>query len=148
MPLLLLPLHGGLQPREQNVVFRRAQNAVKVILSTNVAETSITIPDCTVVIDCCREKQSSYDPVNRMPLLVEVFASQASIKQRRGRAGRVREGKCYKKKCYKLIFSKHTHANLRSTRRLKSCDAYWTKLFFHCSFLVLKQEMEISCKPC
>ena len=106
MPLLLLPLHGGLQPREQNVVFRRAQNAVKVILSTNVAETSITIPDCTVVIDCCREKQSSYDPVNRMPLLVEVFASQASIKQRRGRAGRVREGKCYK------LISKHTHANL------------------------------------
>ena len=106
MPLLLLPLHGGLQPREQNIVFRLAQGAVKVILSTNVAETSITIPDCTVVIDCCREKQSSYDPVNRMPLLVEVFASQASIKQRRGRAGRVREGKCYK------LISKHTHANL------------------------------------
>ena len=43
--------------------------------------------------------------LNRMPLLVEVFASQASI-QRRGRAGRVREGKCYK------LISKHTHANL------------------------------------
>ena len=141
MPLLLLPLHGGLQPREQNVVFRRAQNAVKVILSTNVAETSITIPDCTVVIDCCREKQSSYDPVNRMPLLVEVFASQASIKQRRGRAGRVREGTCYN------LFRNIHMPTFRSTRRLKSCDAYWTKLFFHCSFLVLKQEMEISCNP-
>lgn len=106
MPVLVLPLHGGLQPREQNLVFRSSPNAVKVILSTNVAETSITIPDCTVVIDGCREKQSSYDPVNRMPLLIEVFASQASIKQRRGRAGRVREGKCYK------LISRDTHAKL------------------------------------
>lgn len=96
MSILLLPLHGGLQPKEQNVVFRPSRNAVKVILSTNVAETSITIPDCTVVIDSCREKQSSYDPVNRMPLLVEHFASKSSLKQRRGRAGRVRKGKCYK----------------------------------------------------
>lgn len=106
MSVLLLPLHGGLQPREQNVVFRPSSNAVKVILSTNVAETSITIPDCTVVIDGCREKQSSYDPVNRMPLLIEVFASKASQKQRRGRAGRVREGKCYK------LISRETHAKL------------------------------------
>lgn len=106
MAIQLLPLHGGLQPREQNVVFRPSANATKVILSTNVAETSITIPDCTVVIDGCREKQSSYDPINRMPLLIEVFASKASLKQRRGRAGRVREGKCYK------LISKASHAKL------------------------------------
>jgi ATP-dependent RNA helicase DHX57 len=43
-----------------------------------------------------REKQASYDPTNRMPLLVEQFASKASMKQRRGRAGRVREGTCFK----------------------------------------------------
>jgi ATP-dependent RNA helicase DHX57 len=97
MSILLLPLHGGLQPKEQNAVFPPApKHMVKVILSTNVAETSITIPDCTVVIDSCREKQSSYDPTNRMPMLLEQFASQASLKQRRGRAGRVREGICYK----------------------------------------------------
>lgn len=106
MSVLLLPLHGGLQPKEQNLVFRPSSNGVKVILSTNVAETSITLPDCTVVIDGCREKQSSYDPVNRMPLLIEVFASQASMKQRRGRAGRVREGKCYK------LISKQSHAKI------------------------------------
>jgi ATP-dependent RNA helicase DHX57 len=106
LPILLLLLHGGLQSKEQNMVFRPSTNAVKVILSTNVAETSITIPDCTVVIDSCREKQSSYDPVNRMPLLVEHFASKASLKQRRGRAGRVRAGKCYK------LISKSTHAKL------------------------------------
>jgi ATP-dependent RNA helicase DHX57 len=97
LPILALPLHGGLQPREQNLVFSPAQKGfTKVILSTNVAETSITIPDCTIVIDCAREKQSSYDPANRMPLLVERFASLASLKQRRGRAGRVQQGTCYK----------------------------------------------------
>jgi len=106
IPVALLPLHGGLQPKEQNVVFQPTKNAVKVILSTNVAETSITIPDCTVVVDCCREKQSSYDPINRMPLLLEVFCSKASIKQRRGRAGRVQEGKCFK------LISKSTHEQL------------------------------------
>jgi ATP-dependent RNA helicase DHX57 len=106
MNILLLPLHGGLQPQEQNKVFRKSSGQVKCILSTNVAETSITIPDCTVVIDTCREKQSSYDPVNRMPLLLDRFASKASLKQRRGRAGRVRSGKCYK------LISKDTFSKL------------------------------------
>lgn len=48
------------------------------------------------VVDTCKEKQSSFDPINRMPLLLERFASQDSLKQRRGRAGRVRPGTCYK----------------------------------------------------
>ena len=109
MSILLLPLHGGLQPKEQNAVFNDPpKGVVKVILSTNVAETSITIPDCTVVVDGCREKQSSYDPNSRMPLLIEVFASQASLKQRRGRAGRVQEGKCYK------LISKNTYEKLHA----------------------------------
>ncbi len=95
--ITILPLHGGLQPEKQQHVFLPARNGhTKIILSTNVAETSITIPDCTVVIDTCKEKQSSFDPVNRMPLLLEQFASQDSLRQRRGRAGRVRPGICYK----------------------------------------------------
>jgi ATP-dependent RNA helicase DHX57 len=97
LPLHILPLHGGLQPKDQCLVFEPPKNGLtKVILSTNVAESSITVPDCTIVIDSCREKESSYDPTNRMPLLLEQFASKASLEQRRGRAGRVREGKCYK----------------------------------------------------
>jgi HrpA-like RNA helicase len=59
-----------------------------------------------VVIDTCKEKQSSFDPVNRMPLLLEVFASQDSLRQRRGRAGRVRPGVCYK------LISKQHHSTL------------------------------------
>jgi ATP-dependent RNA helicase DHX57 len=106
--VLLLPLHGGLQPKEQALVFGTPKSGqTKIILSTNVAETSITIPDCTIVIDSCREKQSSYDPVNRMPLLKETFASKASLKQRRGRAGRVRAGTCYK------LISRPTYDSLR-----------------------------------
>ena len=80
LPTMILPLHGGLQPKDQNRVFNRYQGLRKVILSTNVAETSVTISDCTIVIDSAREKQSSYDPANRMPLLVEQFASRASLK--------------------------------------------------------------------
>jgi ATP-dependent RNA helicase DHX57 len=52
MSITLLPLHGGLQPKEQSRVFpNAAKGYTKVILSTNVAETSVTIPDCTIVID-------------------------------------------------------------------------------------------------
>ncbi len=100
-------LHGGLRAQEQRQVFAAYGGYTKVILSTNVAETSITIPDCVVVIDGCREKQSSFDPVNRMPLLLEKFASQDSLRQRRGRAGRVRPGVCYK------MITKKTFAGLR-----------------------------------
>lgn len=107
LSLLVLPLHGGLQPKDQRLVFQSPRYGLtKVILSTNVAETSITIPDCTIVIDSCREKESSFDPANRMPLLLEQFASQASLKQRRGRAGRVRKGVCYK------LISKNTYDQL------------------------------------
>jgi ATP-dependent RNA helicase DHX57 len=52
MSVTILPLHGGLQPKEQSRVFPSAEKGfTKVILSTNVAETSVTIPDCTIVID-------------------------------------------------------------------------------------------------
>jgi ATP-dependent RNA helicase DHX57 len=107
MKVDILPLHGGLHPRDQKKVFIAAsQSRTKVILATNIAETSITIPDCTYVVDSCREKQSSYDPENRMPLLLERFASKASIKQRCGRAGRVKAGSCYK------LISRETYESL------------------------------------
>lgn len=95
--MLLLQLHGGVLPKHQNDCFEPVQSgSTKVILSTNIAQTSITIPDVTVVIDTCREKQSSFDPVSRMPTLMEQVASQDALQQRRGRAGRVQEGTCYK----------------------------------------------------
>ncbi|KAF1827047.1 P-loop containing nucleoside triphosphate hydrolase protein [Dissoconium aciculare CBS 342.82] len=92
-----LPLHASLQSSEQKRVFPRAPKGLrKVIAATNVAETSITIEDIVAVIDTGRVKETSFDPINNMVKLAEVWASRAACKQRRGRAGRVRAGDCYK----------------------------------------------------
>ncbi|KAF2087876.1 P-loop containing nucleoside triphosphate hydrolase protein [Saccharata proteae CBS 121410] len=92
-----LPLHASLLPTEQRRVFPPAPAGKrKVIASTNVAETSITIEDIVAVIDTGRVKETSFDPANNMVKLGEVWASRAACKQRRGRAGRVRAGSCYK----------------------------------------------------
>lgn len=92
-----LPLHASLQSSDQRKVFPHAPYGKrKVIVATNVAETSITIDDIVAVIDTGRVKETSYDPQNNMRKLEEVWASRAACKQRRGRAGRVQAGKCYK----------------------------------------------------
>ncbi|KAL8712360.1 MAG: hypothetical protein Q9225_006966 [Loekoesia sp. 1 TL-2023] len=92
-----LPLHASLLPDEQRRVFPPPPRGKrKVIVATNVAETSITIEDIVAVIDCGKVKETSFDPQNNMVKLEEVWASRAACKQRRGRAGRVRPGKCYK----------------------------------------------------
>lgn len=92
-----LPLHASLTPAEQRKVFPMPPMGMrKVIASTNVAETSITIADIVAVIDTGRVKETNYDPGNSIVRLEEVWASQAACKQRRGRAGRVQAGKCYK----------------------------------------------------
>ncbi|KIW03696.1 uncharacterized protein PV09_05011 [Verruconis gallopava] len=92
-----LPLHASLLPAEQRRVFPPAPKGMrKVIASTNVAETSITIEDVVAVIDTGRVKETTFDPQSNMVKLQEVWASKAACKQRRGRAGRVRAGKCYK----------------------------------------------------
>ncbi|TVY38975.1 putative ATP-dependent RNA helicase [Lachnellula occidentalis] len=92
-----LPLHASLQSTDQRRVFPHAPHGKrKVIVATNVAETSITIDDIVAVIDSGRVKETSYDPQNNMRKLEEVWASRAACKQRRGRAGRVQAGKCYK----------------------------------------------------
>ncbi|EAQ90749.1 hypothetical protein CHGG_02684 [Chaetomium globosum CBS 148.51] len=95
--LHVLPLHASLETREQKKVFATApQGRRKVVVATNVAETSITIDDIVAVIDSGRVKEISFDPANNMRKLEETWASLAACKQRRGRAGRVQAGKCYK----------------------------------------------------
>eukprot|EP00656_Telonema_subtile_P030709 TRINITY_DN33695_c0_g1_i1.p1 TRINITY_DN33695_c0_g1~~TRINITY_DN33695_c0_g1_i1.p1 ORF type:complete len:686 (+),score=123.78 TRINITY_DN33695_c0_g1_i1:102-2159(+) len=91
----VLPLHGGLPSEEQRRVFQRPPPGVrKVVLATNVAETSITIDDIGFVLDTCRMKETRYDPSRRLSSLEDVLVSQANAKQRRGRAGRVPPGVC------------------------------------------------------
>lgn len=95
--LHVLPLHASLETREQKKVFASPPPGKrKIVVATNVAETSITIDDIVAVIDSGRVKETSYDPQNNMRKLEETWASLAACKQRRGRAGRVQAGKCYK----------------------------------------------------
>ncbi len=95
--LHVLPLHSALDTKEQRRVFAPApQGRRKVVVATNVAETSITIDDIVAVIDSGRVKETSFDPQTNMRRLDETWASRAAGRQRRGRAGRVRAGQCYK----------------------------------------------------
>lgn len=95
--LHVLPLHASLETREQKRVFAHPPPGKrKVVVATNVAETSITIDDILVVIDSGKVKETSFDAVNNMRRLEETWASRAAGKQRKGRAGRVQEGRCYK----------------------------------------------------
>lgn len=95
--LHVLPLHASLDTRDQKKVFTRPPPGKrKVVVATNVAETSITIDDIVAVIDTGKVKETSFDPQNNMRKLEETFASRAACKQRRGRAGRVQAGICYK----------------------------------------------------
>lgn len=92
-----LPLHASLLSSEQRRVFPPPPvGKRKVICATNVAETSITIPDIVAVIDSGRVKETRFDPLSKMVKLEEVWVSRAAAKQRRGRAGRVRPGVCWK----------------------------------------------------
>ncbi|CAI5532993.1 unnamed protein product, partial [Closterium sp. Naga37s-1] len=101
--VLLLTCHGSM-PIEEQVRVKRAEKLIfnppppgitKVILATNMAETSITINDVALVIDTGKAKETSYDAVNNVPCLLPQWVSKASVKQRRGRAGRVRPGVCF-----------------------------------------------------
>ncbi|KAK4053504.1 putative ATP-dependent RNA helicase ucp12 [Microbotryomycetes sp. JL201] len=93
----VLPLHANLTSQEQMRVFKRtAPGHRKVVIATNVAETSITIDGIVYVVDCGRVKENKFDPETSITRLVEGWTNKASARQRRGRAGRTRPGKCYK----------------------------------------------------
>ncbi|CAI5004379.1 BTE_HP_G0060460.mRNA.1.CDS.1 [Saccharomyces cerevisiae] len=102
---MVLPLHSALTPEDQKRVFKKYHGKRKVVVSTNIAETSITIDDCVATIDTGRAKSMFYNPKDNTTKLIESFISKAEVKQRRGRAGRVREGLSYK------LFSKNLYEN-------------------------------------
>ena len=101
---LVLPLHSGVPVAEQRRVFQRPPEGVtKVVLATNIAETSLTIDDVAYVVDSGRAKEKGYDPHMKVSVLRSGWISRASAKQRRGRAGRTRRGMCWH------LFSKTRH---------------------------------------
>jgi pre-mRNA-splicing factor ATP-dependent RNA helicase DHX15/PRP43 len=95
--LVVLPLYGSLPLDEQRRVFAPVgPGDRKVVVATNIAETSITIDGVVFVVDCGQVKQSHYNPDARMDCLLPTWESQAAAEQRAGRAGRTQNGKCYR----------------------------------------------------
>jgi RNA helicase HrpA len=95
--LHLIPLYSRLGKDEQERVFERAPLfKTKVVISTNIAETSVTIDGITSVIDSGLAKLNYYNPKTFTSSLIETPTSKASSNQRKGRAGRTRPGNCYR----------------------------------------------------
>lgn len=93
---LIISLHSMVPSVEQKKVFKQPPPGCrKIVLSTNIAETAITIDDVVYVIDSGRMKEKSYDPYNNVSTLQSSWISKASAKQREGRAGRCQPGICY-----------------------------------------------------
>ncbi|KAG6589621.1 DExH-box ATP-dependent RNA helicase DExH3 [Cucurbita argyrosperma subsp. argyrosperma] len=94
--VLILACHGSMTSSEQKLIFDKPEDGVrKIVLATNMAETSITINDVVFVVDCGKAKETSYDALNNTPCLLPSWISKAAARQRRGRAGRVQPGECY-----------------------------------------------------
>jgi ATP-dependent helicase HrpB len=91
------PLFGELSGEQQDVALAPAASGTrKVILATNIAETSLTIPGVRAVVDCGLTRRARFDPNTGMQRLETQRISRASAEQRRGRAGRTAPGVCYR----------------------------------------------------
>ena len=93
----LLPLYGELAPGEQDAALKPAKpGRRKIVLATNIAETSLTIEGVRIVVDAGLERRSLFDPASGMNRLELQRISRASAEQRAGRAGRTAPGVCYR----------------------------------------------------
>ncbi|KAI9707317.1 MAG: hypothetical protein M1836_000277 [Candelina mexicana] len=105
-------LHSTIASDEQERAFVIPQPGIrKIVLATNIAETGITIPDITCVIDTGKHKEMRFDERRQLSRLIETFISRANAKQRRGRAGRVQEGLCFH------LFTKMRHDSLMAEQQ-------------------------------
>ncbi|KAJ3746041.1 P-loop containing nucleoside triphosphate hydrolase protein [Lentinula detonsa] len=103
-PLICVPLYSSLPPQQQQRIFDAAPkpsqagypSGRKVVVSTNIAETSLTIDGIVYVVDPGFSKQTVYNPRIRVESLLVSPISKASAQQRAGRAGRTRPGKCFR----------------------------------------------------
>ncbi|XP_072551465.1 ATP-dependent DNA/RNA helicase DHX36 [Salminus brasiliensis] len=93
---IIIPLHSLMPTVSQTQVFKRPPPGVrKIVIATNIAETSITIDDVVYVIDGGKIKETHFDTQNNISTMTAEWVSLANAKQRKGRAGRVSPGKCY-----------------------------------------------------
>ena len=95
--IVVVPLHGELSVEQQSVALAPDPGGRRrVVLATNVAESSVTLPGVRVVIDAGLAREPRFDPNSGFSRLETVNISQASADQRAGRAGRVADGYCYR----------------------------------------------------
>ncbi len=110
--LCIRPLYGALSLEQQMAAIRPLDETDacrrKIVLATDIAETSITIDDVSTVVDSGLSRQPGFDPVTGMTRLHTRRISRASSVQRMGRAGRTRAGHCYR------LWSESTQAGLRA----------------------------------
>ncbi|EMD36146.1 DNA/RNA helicase [Gelatoporia subvermispora B] len=122
-PLVCIPLYSSLPPQQQQRIFDPAPPARtpdgprgrKVVVSTNIAETSLTIDGIVYVVDPGFSKQKVYNPRIRVESLLVSPISKASAQQRAGRAGRTRPGKCfrlYTEKDFMTELEEQTHPEI------------------------------------
>lgn len=101
---LVYPLHSSIATDDQESAFLVPPPGMrKIVLTTNIAETGITIPDVTCVIDTGKHREMRFDERRQLSRLIDSFISRANAKQRRGRAGRVQNGLCFH------MFTKNRH---------------------------------------
>ncbi|EED23947.1 ATP dependent RNA helicase, putative [Talaromyces stipitatus ATCC 10500] len=105
--LLPLPLYAGLTTEQQMYIFEPTpENTRKVVVSTNIAEASVTIDGVVFVIDCGFVKIRAYNPKTGIETLTATPISKASATQRAGRAGRTKPGKCFR------LYTQHSYEAL------------------------------------
>jgi len=103
----IVPLYGGLSlERQQQAILPAPAGTRKIVLSTNLAETSLTIEGITVVVDSGLVREALFDPITGMTRLTTRHISRASAEQRQGRAGRQAPGCCYR------LWSEQQHGRL------------------------------------
>ncbi|CAK7263043.1 hypothetical protein SEPCBS119000_000282 [Sporothrix epigloea] len=109
---LIYPLHSTIASEEQEAAFLiPPPGHRKIVLATNIAETGITIPDVTCVIDTGKHREMRFDERRQLSRLADTFISRANAKQRRGRAGRVQDGLCFH------LFTKYRHDKILSDQQ-------------------------------
>lgn len=150
--LIIAPIYSTLPSEKQAEIFDPAPpGARKVVLATNIAETSVTIPGIVYVIDPGFCKQKNYNPKTGMESLEVVPVSRAGCRQRAGRAGRTQPGKCFR------MFTKWTFFNemedytvpeiLRTNLAQVRADQRWLSFYRGEKLSRVKQKL-LSCCCC
>jgi len=114
----VLPLYGELPIEQQDAAIRPSNGGDrKIVLATNIAETSLTIEGVRIVVDSGLARRARFDPATGMSRLEVVSISRASADQRRGRAGRLESGVCYRlwTETQHATFPAHTSAEIVET---------------------------------